>query len=244
MLSAAAPATGAPTAHRPHARTRKTKTSVISRLNLASRPFRNRTLPWTTAGVVSLASLLVIVYVLTEGSRARAQADASERTVAQLREERKVIEQQAAAVRQELPPEQAEVLEAAHALVGRKTFSWSQLFSDLESALPESVRVQRINVREVAQRAGQTRADLEMTVVGRSPDDVTNMMTEMSRLGSFAAMPVTENFKSERGERGYEWTLRVGYVQRVKRSGGGDAAGESAAAARQASGAERAEARQ
>ena len=217
---------------------------MISRLNLASRPFRNRTLPWTTAVVVSLASLLVIVYVLTEGSRARAQADASERTVAQMREERKLIEQQAAAVRQELPPDQAEVLEAAHALVGRKTFSWSQLFSDLESALPESVRVQRINVREVAQRGGQTQAELEMTVVGRSPDDVTNMMTEMSRLGSFAAMPVTENFKSERGERGYEWTLRVSYVQRGKRSGGGDAAGESAAGARPASGAERAEARQ
>ena len=217
---------------------------MISRLNLASRPFRNRTLPWTTAVVVSLASLLAIAYVLTEGARARSQADASERTVAQLREERKLIEQQAAAVRQELPPDQAEVLEAAHALVGRKTFSWSQLFSDLESALPESVRVQRINVREVSQRAGQTRAELEMTVVGRSPDDVTNMMTEMSRLGSFAAMPVTENFKSERGERGYEWTLRVSYVQRVKRSDGGDAAGESAGSAREASGAERAEARE
>jgi Tfp pilus assembly protein PilN len=216
---------------------------VISRLNLASRPFRNRTLPWTTAVVVSLASLLGIVYVLTEGSRARAQADAAERTVAQMREERKVIEQQASAVRQELPPDQAEVLEAAHALVSRKTFSWSQLFSDLESAMPESVRLQRINVREVFQRGGQTQADLEMTVVGRSPDDVTNMMIEMSRLGSFAATPMTENFKSERGERGYEWTLRVSYVQRVKRSGG-DAAVESAdAAAREASGAERAEAR-
>ncbi|HEX7176451.1 MAG TPA: hypothetical protein VF240_14395 [Pyrinomonadaceae bacterium] len=217
---------------------------MISRLNLASRPFRNRTLPWTTAVVVSLVSLLVIVYVLTEGSRARAQADAAERTVAQMREERKVIEQQASAVRQELPPDQAEVLEAAHALVSRKTFSWSQLFSDLESAMPESVRLQRINVREVSQRAGQTRAELEMTVVGRSPDDVTTMMTEMSRLGSFAATPMTENFKSERGERGYEWTLRVSYVQRLKSSGGGDAAVESAdAAAREASGAERAEAR-
>jgi Tfp pilus assembly protein PilN len=223
----------------------KTKTPVISKLNLASRPFRNRTLPWTTAVVVSLVSLLVIVYVLTEGSRARAQADAAERTVAQMREERKVIEQQAAAVRQELPPDQAEVLEAAHALVGRKTFSWSQLFSDLESALPASVRVQRINVREVSQRAGQTQADLEMTVVGRSPDDGTDMMTEMIRRGSFSSVvPVSENYKQERGERGYEWVLRVSYVQRVKNSGGGDATvGSAGAAAREASGAERAEAR-
>jgi hypothetical protein len=50
------------------------------------------------------------------------------------------------------------------------------------------------------------------------------MMTEMSRLGSFTATPITETLKSERGERGYEWTMRVTYAQRVKRSGGGGAA--------------------
>lgn len=204
---------------------------MIGRLNLSSHPFRNRTLPWATAVVVSVASLLAIVYVLTEGARARQQADAVERTVAQMRGEKKAIEAQAEEVRQQVPADQMEVLDAAHALVDRKTFSWSQLFADLEGVLPANVRVQRISVRDVMQQGGQTRADLEMTVVGRAPDDVTGMMIEMGRLGTFNAVPVTENFKQDRGERGYEWTLRVAYVQRVKRPGGGDPAAESASVA-------------
>jgi Tfp pilus assembly protein PilN len=203
---------------------------VSARLNLSSHPFRNRTLPWTTAVVVSVASLLLIVYVLTEGSRARTQADSTARTVAQMRAEKSAIEAQAEEVRQQVPADQLEVLDAAHALVDRKTFSWSQLFADLEAALPADVRVQRISVREVTQQGGQMRADLEMTVAGRRPDDVTGMMVEMSRLGSFNAVPVTENFKQDRGDRVYEWTLRVTYVQRVKRSGG-DSAPERASVA-------------
>lgn len=203
---------------------------MIARLNLSSRPFRNRTLPWATAVAVGLASLLVVVYVVTEVGRARAQADTTERAVARMRDEKRTIEAQAEEVRQQVPADQLEVLGAAHALVDRKTFSWSQLFADLERVLPSDVRVQRINVREVTQQGGQTRADLEMTVAGRTPDDVTGMMLEMGRVGSFNAVPVTENFKQDRGERLYEWTLRVAYVQRVKRSGG-DAAGERASVA-------------
>ncbi len=194
---------------------------MIARLNLASHPFRNRTLPWTTAVAVSLVSLLLIVYVLTETARSREQADRAERNVAQMRAERQAIETKAAEVRQEIPRDQLEVLEAAHALVDRKAFSWSQLFADLEAVMPESVRVQRISVSDVAERGSEMRAELEVVVVGKSPESVTNMMAEMSRSGTFTVVPVSENFKAggRGGEGGYEWSLRVGYVQRVKRSG-------------------------
>ena len=37
---------------------------MIARLNLASDPFRNRTLPWTVAVVVSAVSLVAIVLTL------------------------------------------------------------------------------------------------------------------------------------------------------------------------------------
>ena len=228
MLAAAVP-TRSPSPAPANERERCTP-EVSARLNLSSRPFRNRTLPWTTAVVVSIASLLLIIYVLTESSRARTQADAIERTVTQMRDEKRAIEAQAEEVRQQVPADQLEVLDAAHALVDRKTFSWSQLFADLEAVLPSNVRVQRISVREVTQQGGQTRADLEMTVAARTPDDVTGMMIEMSRLGTFNATPITENFKQDRGDRVYEWTMRVAYVQRVKRSGG-DATPERASVA-------------
>src|SRR2546421_8386964 len=136
-----------------------------------------------------------------------------------MRAERAELERQAKEISQNIPPEQRETLKAAHELVSRKSFSWSQLFSDLEDFLPESVRVSRINVREVAQVGDQTRADLDLTVVGRAPSDVTGMIAEMNRAGTFSAVPLTENQKSGKGEAGYEWTLRVSYVQRVRRRG-------------------------
>ena len=192
---------------------------MISRLNLASDPFRNRTLPWTVAAVVSVASLVALVFILSAYRSESERAAAAERQVTAMRDRRKDLERQAEEVRQTIPPEQQQTLAAAHALVSRKGFSWTQLFSDLEDSLPQSVRVSRINVREVTQVGDQTRADLDLTVVGRAPADVTGMISEMGRVGTFSAVPVTENQRSGRGESGYEWVLRVSYVQRSRRAG-------------------------
>ena len=187
---------------------------MVAKLNLASQPFRNRALPWAVAVLVSLASVVALVLIFSEYSRVRAEADATDRQVQTLRSQRAELERQAAAIRQNIPPEQRQTLEAAHALVERKSFSWSQLFADLERLLPSSVRVSRINVREVSRRGEQTTADLDLTVVGRTPNDVIGMMTEMNRAGAFRAVPVTENQRSGQGESGFEWVLRVNYVQR------------------------------
>jgi Tfp pilus assembly protein PilN len=204
---------------------RKAKEQLIARLNLASDPFRNRTLPWTVAVAVSAASLFALVLILASYRDASARADASERQVQAMRTERKELERQTEEIRQTIPPEQLKTLEAAHALVSRKSFSWSQLFSDLEEFLPTSVRVARINVRAVSQVGDQTRADLDLTVVGRTPTDVTGMISEMNRSGTFSAVPLTENHKSGKGESGYEWMLRVSYVQRAHRRGDSQAVG-------------------
>jgi len=205
---------------------------VIAKLNLASRPFRNRTLPWTAAVVVSAASLLALVYVFSEASRARAEADVAEQQTMRLRAEKAALEDRAKRITQEIPEDQRATLKAAHEIVDRKTFSWSQLFSDLEASLPSSVRVSRINVRDVTQRGGLTRAELDMALVGRTPTDVTGMIAEMGRGGTFSAVPLTENQKSGKGESGYEWTLRVSYTQRARgQSNEGDGGGANSVAA-------------
>ncbi len=137
-----------------------------------------------------------------------------------LRGQRGDLEKQAAALKEGIPREQQQTLGAAHALVERKSFSWSQLFADLERLLPSSVRVARINVRDVSRRGEQTTAELDLTVVGKTPSDVINMMSEMNRTGTFQAVPVSENQRSGKGESGFEWVLRVSYVQRARTRGG------------------------
>jgi Tfp pilus assembly protein PilN len=207
---------------------------VIAKLNLASQPFRNRTLPWAVAVVIAAVSLVAVVYVLAQYRSARAEADAAARQVETLQRERKQLEVQAAEIRQNIPPEQQEAIKAAHELVEDRSFSWSQLFADLEDALPSSVRVSRINVRQVQRYGEHTRADLDLTVVGREPNDVTRMLEDMRRGGTFAATPLSSNQKSGKGESGFEWLLRVNYVQRARRTGGDDARSPGEVGARRA----------
>jgi len=188
---------------------------VITKLNLASQPFRNRTLPWTVTAIVAAASIVALFFFVAESRRTTVQADKVERDLQALRQERDALETQFTQVRQSVPPDQLETLEAAHLLVDRKRFSWSKLFADLEAALPGSVRVSRISVRDVAQRGGQTRAELELTVVGRAPADVIGMITEMNRAGVFFVTPKTESPREGKSDGGIEWALGVNYVQRT-----------------------------
>jgi Tfp pilus assembly protein PilN len=185
---------------------------VVSNLNLASQPFRNRALPWTIISVVALASLLSLIWIAGATNQTNAKADAVERELASLHVEGDQLRGQAEEVKGALTPEQQQALDAAHTLVDRKHFSWSRLFSDLESALPSSVRVTRIGVRDVALRGDQTYAELDLTVIGKKPDDVTNMISEMDRGGIFQAQPVSQTLQRGRGESGTEWTLIVRYM--------------------------------
>lgn len=121
------------------------------------------------------------------------------------------LRKQAQEVRTSLSSEQLQVLNAAHDLVDRKRFSWSRLFADLEAALPGQVRVTRITVRDVAARGEQTLAELELTVVGKTPATVTEMIGSMERGGVFQADLRSQNLLKGRGETGTECELYVLY---------------------------------
>ncbi|HYY43207.1 MAG TPA: hypothetical protein VE775_10785, partial [Pyrinomonadaceae bacterium] len=81
-----------------------------------------------------------------------------------------------------------------------------------EGTLPATVRVARIAVRDTRQVNGQTRAELELTVVGRTPADITRMIGEMARAGIFSANLLTQQPRTAKGEPGVEATLRVYYT--------------------------------
>jgi hypothetical protein len=71
--------------------------------------------------------------------------------------------------------------------------------------------VTRISVRDVASHGGQTSAELELSVVSKNPNDVTNMVSDMSRTGIFEANLLAQNLQKGRNETGTESTLRVIY---------------------------------
>lgn len=161
-------------------------------------------------------SLLSLIYIISETSRANREAATVTAELSTLKQQETQLKQQAVAMREALAPGQRQLLDAAHVLIDRKQFSWSRLFVDLESVLPGNVRVARINVRDVYLRNGETYALLEMTVVSRNSTDVTNMLAEMDRGGTFQAEPVAQNLQkgSNSDAGGMEWVLSVIYRPR------------------------------
>lgn len=187
---------------------------MSANLNLASQPFRNRALPWTIAGVITALSLVALVILISRGAELNRQAVAVERDVDAERQELSNLDKRVEAIKQALTTDQLETLKAAQALVDRKRFSWARLFSDLESALPNSVRVKRISVSDVGVRNGRTVASLELVVASKNPADAAEMIADMDRAGIFRAELVEQNLKTERNQTLTESTLAVTYTPR------------------------------
>lgn len=188
---------------------------MATKLNLATRPFSNRSLPWVVTTFLILLSLVCLTFIVRATSEATAQSEAVQNDINSLAQQEQALRKRAEAVKNSLTPEQLHTLEAAHTLMDRKHFSWSRLFADLESALPGSVRVKRIAVRGVARRSDQTLAELELAVVAKSPGTVTDMIAEMDRVGIFQAELRSQNLQRGRGESGAEYELYVVYRPRA-----------------------------
>ena len=175
---------------------------MITKLNLSSNPFRNRALPWTVTGIITVFSIIALIFIAQKTFQKNAQAQATARDVAELRQQSDALNRKAEEIRQALTPEQQRDLKSAHTLVDRKQFSWSRLFADLEAALPRDVRVQRIAVKGVRSDDDRTVANLELVVASKSSTIVTEMIQNMEREGVFHAELTAQNPQRGREDSG------------------------------------------
>jgi Tfp pilus assembly protein PilN len=186
-----------------------------TKLNLASKPFSNRSLPWVVTALVVTVSVLFLIVILRGARQTKAQADSIQVDINNLQAQEHALRQKAQAIRSSLTQDQLQALTAAHTLVDRKQFSWSRLFVDLEAALPGVVRVKRIAVRGVATRGDETFAELELTVVAKTPSIITDMIAQMNRDGVFRPELRSQTLQRGRGESGAEYELAVNYKPRA-----------------------------
>lgn len=188
---------------------------MITKLNLSSTPFRNRALPWTVTAIVTIFSVIALVFIAKWTFDTNAKAQTAARDVAQLRQQADALNKRAEEIRSTLTPEQKQALKSAHGLVDRKQFSWSRLFADLESALPGSVRVTRITVKGVRSQDARTVTNLELVVASKDAVTVTKMIEDMERQGIFHAELVSQDPARGRGESGQEYAMNVFYAPRA-----------------------------
>jgi Tfp pilus assembly protein PilN len=187
---------------------------MTAKLNLASNPFRNRALPWTVAIIVSLASFIALILIAKSTIQTNAKVANTQSDVSRLQKDIIALNQRAEAIKTALTPEQQRELKSAHGLVDRKRFSWSQLFADLEAALPGGVRVSRIVVKGVRTQDDRTVANLDLTVASKNPTLITQMIEDMEGQGVFHAELRTQTLQRGRGESGAEYEMDVRYMPR------------------------------
>lgn len=183
-------------------------------LNLASKPFSNRILPWALTVIilfVSLIGLLIVVQLMTTTRRETALVEGQ---ITQLKQREHNMLDAAQQVKQSFTPDQQQAIPAAHELVDRKAFSWSRLLADLESSLPANVKVTRIAVRDVNRQGDQTVAQLDMAVFTKNSSTMSDMLNAWEGDGVFHAEIRTQNLAKGRGEAGTEYELAVTYRAR------------------------------
>ena len=180
-------------------------------LNLASKPFSNRILPWALTAIILFVSLIGLIFVVKLTTNAKNEAGVLDAEINQLKQREHAALESAKQLQQELSADQKEALPAAHSLVDRKAFSWSRLLADLEGSLPAKVKVTRIAVREVSRQADQTVAQLDMSVFSQDPAVVNAMISSMQAEGIFQAQILNQSLQKGRGEPGTEYDLFVVY---------------------------------
>lgn len=188
---------------------------MSTKLNLSSNPFRNRFLPWAITALVAVLSVAALLLITRSTFETNAKILTTDHDIADLKNQTRTLEQQTKAVETALTPDQKRELKYAHALVDRKSFSWSRLFVDLEASLPGDIRITRIAVKGVGMQGDRPAADLDLVVASKSAANVTQMIEDMESGGVFHAELVSQNPQRGKNEAGAEYELNVHYVPRA-----------------------------
>lgn len=118
-------------------------------LNLASRPFKNNTLPWSALWVAALVlGAVTVANVRTQRKHAGLLSDLADR-VGGIESHREDLEQRDSLARRAIDKFDLEVLNVrakkANEVIRWKAFSWTRLFNRLEEVLPWDVQMSSVH---------------------------------------------------------------------------------------------------
>ena len=185
---------------------------MITKLNLASRPFRNRTTPYLLSMLLLALAVSGAILCFSQLSANRKLTEIAQSQVREMDEELTRLKGEGDKVQQQLTPQQRELLVASHKLVANKTFGWSRLFADLEAVLPGSVSASRVSVENIYKDGDRIKAELEFGVLSRDYIAVMTMIENMNNSGLFQAELRGQNLQKNERVTFTEYTLRLIYT--------------------------------
>lgn len=169
------------------------------RSNLSTRPFYNERLVHVALTVGALCVLIFTVFNMSrivslssQHTRLSSQAGADERRAAEFRVS-------ANNVRRTMNPQQLEAMAAAaheaNTIIGRRIFSWTELFNRFETTLPPDVRITA--VRPKIERDGP--AVVSMSVIGRRVEAIDRFIENLESTGAFSNVLSLEETRGDEG---------------------------------------------
>jgi len=185
---------------------------VITKLNLASDPFRNRTTPYLVSMLLLAVSFIAALLLYSQLNENRKLNEVATNQIREMKAEVDRLKGEGEKVQQQLSPQQRDLLVASHKLVANKSFGWSRLFYDIESVIPGSVSASRIVVQNVFREGDRVKAELDFTVVSRDYQAVMAMIANMNGSGVFQAELRGQNLQSNQRMTFSEYTLRLIYT--------------------------------
>lgn len=185
---------------------------MINKLNLASRPFRNRTLPYLIALLLLMLSAIGAIWCFSALNDTRKNNELVKKETEEIDKELKTLNTEGEKVQEELPPDDRARMIGAHKLVASKSFGWSRLFSDLERVLPGSVSASRISVENIFKDGDRIKAELDFAVLSHDYQSVAVMIDNMNNSGVFKADLRGQDLQKTDRSTYTEYTLHLVYT--------------------------------
>ncbi len=184
-------------------------------LNLASKPFSNRILPWALTAIILFVSLIGLILVVRLTTTAKREADQRPSRNQRVEATGTGSARSSQDVQSSFTPDQQQALPAAHQLVDRKSFSWSRLLADLETSLPNNVK-SFANLRAGCDQSRRIKLSPNsiLPFLHKNPSTINEMIATMHQEGIFQLELRNQNLQKGRGEAGTEYEFAVIYRAR------------------------------
>ncbi len=169
------------------------------RTNLSTRPFYNERV--VRLWLLGVGAVVVAVSIFNTTEVIHYSRSDTQLATEASRDEKRAAESRASAMRlrASMDPKQVEFASAearqANELIERRTFSWTELFNQFETTLPDNVRITSVRPR-IDPRRGIV---LAIGVVSRTVDEVNQFMESLERTGAFADLLSSEEHIDEQG---------------------------------------------
>lgn len=190
-------------------------------INLASQPFRReraQNAAIAAACVLLSCSLLVLVVLILHE---RAQASDLRSVISAENARLRVLQRQQAQFSAVLSkPENADVFSTnvfLNELIARRGVSWTRVFSDLGTVLPENMQLLAIRLPQVGVEdgSGTNRVQLDMIVASQRSDAVIGLLKNLEESRLFGSASVVTQTPPTQNDPYYKYRVTVAYAQKL-----------------------------